>query len=62
MWSWLSCYLVGHDYSICCEHGAIYLRCATCGRRSQGWDLRHGTDESRDPAPHTHGLATVRQH
>lgn len=39
MWHWLSCYLVGHDYSICCESGAIFLRCAACGRRSQGWHL-----------------------
>ena len=39
MWSWLSCYLIGHDYSVHCEDGAVFLRCLTCGRRSHGWSL-----------------------
>jgi hypothetical protein len=40
MWSWISCYLTGHDYGVYCEQGVIYLRCAICGRRSHGWDVR----------------------
>lgn len=64
MWHWLSCYLIGHDYSICCESGAIFLRCTTCGRRSQGWDLH----EQPAPMPSDHvsahntTLAPARQH
>ncbi|MGE5813089.1 MAG: hypothetical protein ACM36C_01260 [Acidobacteriota bacterium] len=65
MWHWLSCYLVGHDYSICCESGAIFLRCTACGHRSQGWDL-HG---QHAPMPHDHqvspngvALAPARHH
>ena len=50
MWSFISCYLVGHDYSICCEAGAIFLRCTTCGRRSQGWDLH----QQHEHLPHDH--------
>jgi len=64
MWHWLSCYLIGHDYSICCASGAIYLRCAICGRRSHGWDL-HDQD-ARMPHDHVsaHGaaLAPARHH
>ena len=39
MWAWLSCFLIGHDYSVHCEDGAVFLRCLNCGRRSQGWSL-----------------------
>jgi hypothetical protein len=41
MWNWFSCYLSGrHDYGMCCEPGAIFLRCLHCGRRSGGgWAL-----------------------
>jgi hypothetical protein len=37
MWNWISCYVTGHDYSVCCNAGAMFLKCVTCGRRSQGW-------------------------
>ena len=37
MWNWIACYVNGHDYSICCESGSMFLRCVLCGRRSQGW-------------------------
>jgi hypothetical protein len=37
MWTWICCYLTGHDYSVCCVNGAMFLRCVACGRRSQGW-------------------------
>ena len=40
MWSWFNCYLSGrHEYGMCCEPGAICLRCLNCGRRSPGWEL-----------------------
>jgi len=39
MWGWLSCFLIGHDYSVHCEDGAVFLRCLNCGRRSHGWSL-----------------------
>jgi hypothetical protein len=44
MWTWLSCFLVGHSYSVCCEPGAVYLRCLNCGHRSHGWTLAHDSD------------------
>ena len=37
MWNWISCYVTGHDYSVSCKGGSIFLRCLICGRRSQGW-------------------------
>jgi hypothetical protein len=37
MWSWICCYVTGHDYSVSCDGGAMFLRCIVCGRRSQGW-------------------------
>ena len=37
MWSWIVCYVTGHDYSVSCDGGAMFLRCVVCGRRSQGW-------------------------
>jgi hypothetical protein len=37
MWSWIICYVMGHEYSVGCSRGAMYLRCMACGRRSQGW-------------------------
>ena len=37
MWTWICCYLTGHDYSVACVNGAMFLRCVACGRRSQGW-------------------------
>jgi hypothetical protein len=65
MWQWISCYLVGHDYSICCESGAMFLRCVTCGRRSQGWDVVH-TEPPHMMHDHVHAqgpaLAPARHH
>jgi len=40
MWSWISCYFTGHEYSVCCERGRMFLRCLVCGRRSEGWVVR----------------------
>jgi hypothetical protein len=37
MWSWIFCYVIGHDYSVSCGSGAMFLKCVSCGRRSQGW-------------------------
>jgi hypothetical protein len=37
MWNWIACYVSGHDYTVTCQQGAMFLRCALCGRRSQGW-------------------------
>jgi hypothetical protein len=37
MWSWISCYVTGHEYSVCCDQGRMFLRCVVCGRRSEGW-------------------------
>ena len=37
MWNWIACYVSGHDYSVSCQDGAMFLRCVLCGRRSQGW-------------------------
>jgi hypothetical protein len=40
MWNWFKCYLSGrHEYGVACGHGAIFLRCVHCGRRSPGWSL-----------------------
>lgn len=49
MWSWISCYVTGHDYSVCCDAGAMFLRCVVCGRRSQGWVVN---DRDHAHAPH----------
>ena len=43
MWNWIACYVTGHDYSVSCQGGSIFLRCLICGRRSQGWVV--GTKE-----------------
>ena len=51
MWSWFNCYLSGrHEYGMCCEPGAICLRCLNCGRRSPGWEL-HAKPQSLITAP-----------
>ena len=40
------CYLSGqHDYKVTCEPGAIFLRCRSCGQRSNGWSLREALAE-----------------
>jgi hypothetical protein len=44
MWNWISCYVTGHQYAVCCDGGAMFLKCLLCGRRSQGWVVhQHGT-------------------
>jgi hypothetical protein len=50
MWSWICCYVTGHDYSVSCNQGAMFLRCIVCGRRSQGWVVHAGQEHS-----HAHG-------
>lgn len=41
MWHWILCYLAGqHEFAVVCERDAIFLRCRSCGRRSNGWELR----------------------
>jgi hypothetical protein len=42
MWSWIACYVSGHNYSVCRESGRIFLKCLLCGRRSQGWCVHDG--------------------
>lgn len=39
MWSWIACYLHGHNYSVSCDSGSVFLRCLACGRRSTGWSV-----------------------
>jgi hypothetical protein len=43
MWTWISCYLTGHEYAVARVDGAMFLRCLNCGRRSSGWlvDAHH---------------------
>lgn len=47
MWSWIYCYVIGHEYSVACDGGAMFLRCLSCGRRSGGWVVKGGA--------HAHG-------
>jgi hypothetical protein len=43
MWSWIVCYVMGHDYSVSCDSGAMFLKCIACGHRSHGWTVHdHG--------------------
>jgi len=46
MWNWIRCYVTGHDYSVSCEGGSIFLRCLICERRSQGWEVCAKTSHS----------------
>ena len=40
MWNLIQCYLSGrHEFGVACEPGAIFLRCAHCGKRSSGWSV-----------------------
>ncbi len=51
MWDWVNCHLLNrHENAVCCEHGAILLRCLRCGRRSTGWQVEHH-DLILQPAP-----------
>jgi hypothetical protein len=52
MWALISCYLGGHDYNVCCESGAIFLRCQVCGRRSPGWNVRPAANCNEHPEHH----------
>jgi hypothetical protein len=52
MWNWISCYVTGHDYSVRCDEGAMFLRCVVCGRRSQGWTV-HDHGQTHAPAQGT---------
>ena len=48
MWNWFNCYLSGrHEFVVWCEPGAVFLRCAHCGRRSSGWAI----DATRQTPP-----------
>ena len=47
MWSWIACYVSGHDYSVGCESGSMFLRCVLCGKRSQGWHVHHSEQAAR---------------
>jgi hypothetical protein len=38
--------MTGHDYSVSCNHGAMFLRCMVCGRRSQGWVVNNDHDHA----------------
>jgi hypothetical protein len=45
VWKWIRCFLAGgHDDGVSCGQGAIFLKCARCGRRSHGWVI----DEQRE--------------
>jgi hypothetical protein len=50
MWSLIVCYVMGHDYSVSCDSGAMFLKCISCGRRSHGWTVRE-----HDAHAHVHG-------
>ena len=39
IWNRLACCLTGHDYSVRSDRTRIYLRCDSCGHRSEGWSL-----------------------
>jgi hypothetical protein len=49
MWSWICCYVMGHDYSVSCDSGAMFLRCIVCGRRSQGWVVHANEHQTHAP-------------
>jgi hypothetical protein len=53
MWNWICCYVTGHDYSVCCVSGSMFLRCVVCGRRSQGWVV-HGQPAHAHVHAHDH--------
>lgn len=55
--SWIQqglCGLHGHDSLLQYERNRIFLRCASCGHQTPGWDL------SRTPAPRANVEAAVR--
>jgi hypothetical protein len=51
MFQSIVCYLSGqHEFGVVCEPEAIYLRCRSCGRRSNGWELRSEDVHTHAPA------------
>lgn len=53
MWSWIVCYVMGHDYTVSCNKGAMFLKCIACGTRSNGWTVRgHEPVDARPRQPH----------
>jgi hypothetical protein len=61
MWNRISCYVTGHDYSVCCDGGAMFLRCVVCNRRSHGWVV-HGTQDQAPSNTHQHSHAHAPAH
>lgn len=53
MWKWIACYINGHEYSVSCQSGTMFLRCLQCGRRSQGWTV-HSHDGQAEPQADAH--------
>jgi len=52
MWQWILCYLAGqHELTVVCERDAIFLRCRSCGRRSNGWELNAQEPRLQDATP-----------
>jgi hypothetical protein len=49
MWNWIACYVTGHDYTVSCEGGSVFLRCLICGRRSQGWTVHSNQSHAHRP-------------
>ena len=60
MWNWIACYVTGHDYTVSCEGGSVFLRCLICGRRSQGWTVHsnqsHAHRPQDEPRPEQSGV------
>jgi transcription elongation factor Elf1 len=44
MWHWITCLVTGHEYSVSCDHGRMFLKCLVCGRRSEGWVVHKDTE------------------
>jgi hypothetical protein len=61
MWTWISCYVTGHDYTVCCDGGAMFLRCVVCNRRSQGWVV-HGSQDHGQSNAHAHSHVHATSH
>jgi hypothetical protein len=52
MLNWITCYLSGnHDFTVTCEPGEIFLRCAHCGKRTHGWALSASQTIAPGPMP-----------
>ena len=56
MWNWFNCYLSGrHQFTVTCEPGAVFLRCAYCGRRSPGWTVSQSGQKTAQAQPIARG-------